>query len=212
MREGRVCSLGVSEVSRKPPSGVRGWALRRSRLWAASFCLPSQPSKECPWDGGYDLSIGTSERGESLGLGRLPKFRPLTCRKPARPPQRQRLWFCKGTCCWLSVAWAASKRRVCGRRACPSEMNRFESLFTEGLAVKCSKTCWYFETLAKVLADAKSGYKADTDPTSLFSRYVNVCPRQMSRTIRSLAKMLVPPRARHEAVRRHACTHACLRR
>ena len=48
MREGRVCSLGVSEVSRKPPSGVRGWALRRSRLWAASFCLPSQPSKECP--------------------------------------------------------------------------------------------------------------------------------------------------------------------
>ena len=33
-------------------------------------------TEESPWEGGYDLSIGTSERGESLGLGRLPKFRP----------------------------------------------------------------------------------------------------------------------------------------
>ncbi|CAE7221563.1 SPOUT1 [Symbiodinium necroappetens] len=86
---------------------------------------------ESPWEGGYDLSIGTSERGESLGLGRLPKFRHLL------------------------LAFGG--------------LGGFE----------------------EVLADAKSGYKADTDPVSLFSRYVNVCPRQKSRTIRTEEALLI---------------------
>ncbi|CAE7022917.1 SPOUT1 [Symbiodinium natans] len=86
---------------------------------------------ECPWEGGYDLSIGTSERGESLGLGRLPKFRHLL------------------------LAFGG--------------LGGFE----------------------EVLADAKSGYKADTDPASLFGRYVNVCPRQKSRTIRTEEALLI---------------------
>ncbi|CAE7782639.1 Spout1 [Symbiodinium pilosum] len=93
--------------------------------------VPAELGKECPWEGGYDLTIGTSERGESLGLGRLPKFRHLL------------------------LAFGG--------------LGGFE----------------------EVLADAKSGYEADTDAASLFSRYVNVCPRQMSRTIRTEEALLI---------------------
>ena len=48
----------------------------RSSEDASDFFPAVLSTEECPWEGGYDLSIGTSERGESLGLGRLPKFRP----------------------------------------------------------------------------------------------------------------------------------------
>lgn len=37
----------------------------------------------------------------------------------------------------------------------------------------------------QVISDPVSGYEASTDPASLFTRYVNVCPRQKSRTIRA---------------------------
>mmetsp|Transcript_113330 Transcript_113330/g.206161 ORF Transcript_113330/g.206161 Transcript_113330/m.206161 type:complete len:109 (+) Transcript_113330:1-327(+) len=80
---------------------------------------------ECPFQGGYDLSIGTSERGEALGVSRLPKFKHLL-------------------------------------------------LVFGGLG-----------GLEEVLSDELSGYPSDTDPASLFSRYVNICPNQTSRTIRT---------------------------
>ncbi|CAL1141923.1 unnamed protein product [Cladocopium goreaui] len=79
--------------------------------------------EECPFER-YDLTIGTSERGEILGLGRLPKFQHLL------------------------VAFGG--------------LGGFE----------------------EVIADERSGYDAATDPASLFTRYVNICPRQKSRTIR----------------------------
>lgn len=45
--------------------------------------------QECPF-GRYDLTVGTSERGEALGFGRLPKFqwghpRPLEAAKGTAP-------------------------------------------------------------------------------------------------------------------------------
>ncbi|CAJ1409903.1 unnamed protein product [Effrenium voratum] len=85
--------------------------------------------EECPF-GSYDLSIGTSERGEALGLGRLPKFQHLL------------------------LAFGG--------------LGGFE----------------------EVIADAKSGYD-EADPKSLFHRYVNVCPRQKSRTIRTEEALLI---------------------
>eukprot|EP00434_Breviolum_minutum_P037059 symbB.v1.2.032849.t1/scaffold4002.1/size59637/5 len=80
--------------------------------------------EECPF-GTYDLTIGTSERGEVLGMGRLPKFQHLL------------------------LAFGG--------------LGGFE----------------------EVIADKSSGYSTATDPASLFTRYVNVCPRQKSRTIRT---------------------------
>eukprot|EP00913_Durusdinium_trenchii_P020399 g19163.t1 len=79
---------------------------------------------ECPF-GRYDLTVGTSERGEALGFGRLPKFQHLL------------------------LAFGG--------------LGGFE----------------------EVISDPVSGYEASTDPASLFTRYVNVCPRQKSRTIRA---------------------------
>jgi len=35
------------------------------------------------------------------------------------------------------------------------------------------------------VADKLSGYEANTDPATLFSRYINICPKQTSRTIRT---------------------------
>eukprot|EP00435_Cladocopium_sp_Y103_P071257 s177_g37.t1 len=86
--------------------------------------------EECPF-GAYDLTIGTSERGEVLGLGRLPKFQHLL------------------------VAFGG--------------LGGFE----------------------EVIADERSGYDAATDPASLFTRYVNICPRQKSRTIRTEEALLI---------------------
>lgn len=42
----------------------------------------------------------------------------------------------------------------------------------------------WFVQFVQVIADERSGYDAATDPASLFTRYVNICPRQKSRTIR----------------------------
>eukprot|EP00421_Protoceratium_reticulatum_P031820 CAMPEP_0168468354 /NCGR_PEP_ID=MMETSP0228-20121227/57663_1 /TAXON_ID=133427 /ORGANISM="Protoceratium reticulatum, Strain CCCM 535 (=CCMP 1889)" /LENGTH=431 /DNA_ID=CAMNT_0008484109 /DNA_START=22 /DNA_END=1314 /DNA_ORIENTATION=+ len=81
--------------------------------------------EECPFEGGYDLSIGTSERGEALGLSGLPKFKHLL-------------------------------------------------LVFGGLG-----------GLEEAIEDELSDYPAGTEASSLFSRYVNVCPAQTSRTIRT---------------------------
>lgn len=86
---------------------------------------------ECPYDGGYDFSMGTSERGESMGLSRLPKF--------------QHFLLCFGG--------------VGG--------------------------------LEDVVDDQLSGYTRGTDPASLFKRYVNVCPGQTSRTIRTEEALII---------------------
>lgn len=86
---------------------------------------------ECPFEGGYDMTIGTSERGEALGLSRLPKFRHLL------------------------LAFGG--------------VGGFED----------------------VIADEMSGYIAGTSASSLFTRYVNICPNQTSRTIRSEEALLM---------------------
>lgn len=86
---------------------------------------------ECPYSGGYDLTIGTSERGEALGVSRL-------------PPHKHLLVVFGG---------------VGG--------------------------------LEEAVGDENSGYPAGTDPSSLFQRYVNICPRQTSRTIRTEEALLI---------------------
>merc|ERR1712107_305789 len=47
-----------------------GYQVRIARSLRAVF-------EECPFEGGYDISIGTSERGEPSGLHGLPKFKHL---------------------------------------------------------------------------------------------------------------------------------------
>eukprot|EP00933_Yihiella_yeosuensis_P014102 TRINITY_DN12765_c0_g1_i4.p2 TRINITY_DN12765_c0_g1~~TRINITY_DN12765_c0_g1_i4.p2 ORF type:complete len:117 (-),score=19.96 TRINITY_DN12765_c0_g1_i4:266-616(-) len=101
-----------------------GYQIRIARNLKAVF-------EECPFEEGYDLTIGTSERGEALGLGRLPRYKHLL-------------------------------------------------LGFGGLAG--------FEG---VVADELSGYNSGKDPSTLFSRYVNVCPRQTSRTIRTEEALLI---------------------
>lgn len=92
----------------------------------------SEVFSECPFDGGYDFSIGTSERGESFGLGTsLPQFKHLL-------------------------------------------------LTLGGLG-----------GLEEVINDELSGYAASTDPSSLFDRYVNICPEQTSRTIRTEEALVI---------------------
>merc|ERR1712232_176679 len=86
---------------------------------------------ECPHEGGYDMSIGTSERGESLGVSRLPKYSHLL------------------------IAFGG--------------VGGFE----------------------EALGDSLSGYAAGTDPASLFTRYINICPEQTSRTIRTEEAVLI---------------------
>merc|ERR1712151_549060 len=80
---------------------------------------------DCPYDGGYDLTIGTSERGETLGVSRIPKFQHL-----------------------LVVFGGVGG-------------------------------------LEEVIADNASGFDSATQLSQLFSRYVNICPWQTSRTIRT---------------------------
>lgn len=65
------------------------------------FEKPRGTPQECPFER-YDLTIGTSERGEVLGLGRLPKFqsgRPV----PLVPKtHRGKRWVnCWGAGVWL---------------------------------------------------------------------------------------------------------------
>lgn len=86
---------------------------------------------ECPYEGGYDLTIGTSERGEVSGFSRLPKFKHLL-------------------------------------------------LVFGGVG-----------GLEDVLSDERSGYDGTTDPKSLFTRYVNVCSSQASRTIRTEEALII---------------------
>jgi len=86
---------------------------------------------ECPFEGGYDFSIGTSERGEPKGMAGLPKFQHLL-------------------------------------------------LAFGGLG-----------GLEEAVDDELSGYPAGTDAASLFNRYVNICPRQTSRTIRTEEALLI---------------------
>lgn len=92
-----------------------------------------QVFEECPY-GSYDLTIGTSERGEALGMGRLPSFQHLL----------------------LAFGGLGGFEEALGRR---------------------------FSATFQVVKDPRSGVKGD--PKKLFSRYVNVCPRQKSRTIRT---------------------------
>mmetsp|Transcript_26407 Transcript_26407/g.53521 ORF Transcript_26407/g.53521 Transcript_26407/m.53521 type:complete len:407 (-) Transcript_26407:84-1304(-) len=88
--------------------------------------------EECPFEGGsYDLTIGTSERGESMGLHGLPKFKHLL-------------------------------------------------LAFGGLG-----------GLEEAIDDELSGYPASTNPSTLFTRYVNICPTQTSRTIRTEEALLI---------------------
>lgn len=81
--------------------------------------------QECPFEGGYDFTVGTSERGEALGLSKIPKFKHLL-------------------------------------------------IVFGGLG-----------GLEEAVDDELSGYPASTEPSSLFTRYVNICPEQTSRTIRT---------------------------
>lgn len=85
----------------------------------------------CPFTGGYDLTIGTSERGEALGVSRLPKFQHLL-------------------------------------------------LVFGGVG-----------GLEEALSDKNSGYPPETDPSSLYKRYVNICPKQTSRTIRTEEAVMI---------------------
>jgi len=86
---------------------------------------------ECPFDEGYDLTIGTSERGEVLGVSKLPNFRHLL-------------------------------------------------IVFGGLG-----------GLEEAVADEMSGYDAGTTAKSLFNRYINICPSQTSRTIRTEEALLI---------------------
>eukprot|EP00929_Paragymnodinium_shiwhaense_P121211 TRINITY_DN93375_c0_g1_i1.p1 TRINITY_DN93375_c0_g1~~TRINITY_DN93375_c0_g1_i1.p1 ORF type:complete len:382 (+),score=107.28 TRINITY_DN93375_c0_g1_i1:101-1246(+) len=86
---------------------------------------------ECPYAAGYDMTIGTSERGEALGLNKIPKFQHLL-------------------------------------------------LVFGGLG-----------GLEEALADPACGYDKGTQPSTLFSRWVNICPRQHSRTIRTEEAVLI---------------------
>lgn len=86
---------------------------------------------ECPFEEGYDLSIGTSERGESLGVSRVPKFKHL--------------------------------------------------LVTFG----------GLGGLEEAVSDRGSGYDQGVNPSSLFSRYIDICPGQTSRTIRTEEALLI---------------------
>ena len=54
--------------------------------------------------------------------------------------------------------------------------------FMVAVALKNSPSGW--NIFVQVISDERSGYDAATDPASLFTRYVNICPRQKSRTIR----------------------------
>jgi len=127
------------EGSGAPPRGVAvppdeprtkkglywGYQVRIARSLRAVF-------EECPFEGGrYDLTIGTSERGEAQGLHGLPRFKHLL-------------------------------------------------LAFGGLG-----------GLEEAVDDELSGYSGSTDPSSLFTRYVNVCPTQTSRTIRTEEALLI---------------------
>ncbi|CAE8632251.1 unnamed protein product, partial [Polarella glacialis] len=66
-------SRGVAVSPREPTTRMGiywGFQTRIATTLKAVF-------EECPYEGGYDLSIGTSERGESLGLSGLPRFKHL---------------------------------------------------------------------------------------------------------------------------------------
>merc|ERR1712008_240566 len=66
--EGQVRGSAVSPSEPRTKMGLYwGYQVRVAKSLAAVF-------DECPHDGGYDLSMGTSERGENLGVSRLPKF------------------------------------------------------------------------------------------------------------------------------------------
>jgi len=183
-REGAVLSCDIDGVPKKPPHGSEGevgcWAscgldspvwvagqdippnirvtVRLDEasadddVWRGVAVAPDEPRtrlglywgyqtriasslkavfEECPFEGGYDFSIGTSERGEVLGMSRLPPFRHLI------------------------LAFGG--------------VGGFE----------------------EVILDELSGYSGDTDPASLFSRYVNVCPGQTSRTIRTEEAVMI---------------------
>lgn len=41
-------------------------------------CLPGAVFSECPFKEGYDVSIGTSERGNSVDQVTLPSFRSVS--------------------------------------------------------------------------------------------------------------------------------------
>jgi len=87
--------------------------------------------EECPFEGGYDMRIGTSERGEAMGVSKIPKFDHLL------------------------VVFGG----VAG--------------------------------LEEVVSNKQSGYKENLNPAKLFTRYVNICPHQTSRTIRTEEALMI---------------------
>jgi len=87
--------------------------------------------EECAYEGGYDLTIGTSERGETLGMSKIAKFKHL-----------------------LIVFGGVGG-------------------------------------LEDAVVDGTSGYETATAPSELFNRYMNVCPNQTSRTIRTEEALMI---------------------
>lgn len=115
--DGTVIGAAVPPDHPRTQSGLYwGYQVRIATSLRAVF-------DECPFDGGYDLTIGTSERGDMLG--KVPKFKHLL------------------------VAFG-------------------------GLG-----------GLEEAVNDDSSGNPGGTDPSTLFKRYVNIAPRQTSRTIRT---------------------------
>lgn len=86
---------------------------------------------ESPHKDGYDITIGTSERGQAAGFSKLPKFRNML------------------------IAFGG--------------VGGFE----------------------EALEDKLCGYPANTDPSTLFNRYVNICSKQTSRTIRTEEAVMI---------------------
>ena len=54
------------------------WA-RAPRVTPYCVCFPGAVFSECPFKEGYDLSIGTSERGSSVDQATLPSFKFVSC-------------------------------------------------------------------------------------------------------------------------------------
>ena len=130
VRVGEKGRPGVAVSPREPREkcGLHwGYTVRMATSLAAVWA-------ECPFESGYDLSVGTSDKGESEWQGRdfeLPRFRHLL-------------------------------------------------LFFGGV-----------EGIEPLVAADPDLVECDADAASLFDRYLNLCPKQGSRTIRTEEALLV---------------------
>ena len=120
--------IKATAVAPSAPREEAGYYWGYSTRSAASL---SMVLTECPFDGGYDLTIGTSERGVS--------FSELTSNEQAIP-QFRHMMIVFGGVAGLEVA---------------------------------------------VSADAELQHLGVTSPKALFDHWVNLCPGQGSRTIRT---------------------------